>query len=64
LLLNVKVGHWVLGELTEFIEEPIARVDEPAAILRECATIAPHLAEFTLSLDGIEAKYPLLRNSF
>jgi len=53
----------VLGDLTDFIEEPIARFDEPVSALRERANVAPHLAEFTLSLDGIEAKYPLLRNS-
>jgi hypothetical protein len=51
----------ILDELTEFIEAPAPRLDEPASVLRERA--APHPAEFTLSLDGIEAKYPLLRNS-
>ena len=52
----------ILDELTDLIEAPPDRLDEPASVLRERAT--PHPAEFTLSLDGIEAKYPLLRNSF
>ena len=55
----------VLDELTEFIGEPVAPLlAEPASVLRLRAGVAPHPAEFTLSLDGIEAKYPLLRNSF
>lgn len=54
----------VLDDLTEFMEAPIARFDEPATALRERASAAPERAEFTLNLDGIEAKYPLLRNSF
>lgn len=55
----------VLDELAEFIGQPGAPLlDEPATVLRQRAGVAPHPTEFTLSLDGIEAKYPLLRNSF
>ena len=54
----------VLDDVAEFMEAPVARFDEPATALRERASAAPERAEFTLNLDGIEAKYPLLRNSF
>lgn len=43
--------------LAEIADAPIVPSDEPVA--------APvRVVEFTLSVDGIEAKYPLLRNAF
>jgi uncharacterized repeat protein (TIGR03809 family) len=47
--------------LAETTEAPVAPVAEPA---RERSAVAPHRGEFALTLDGIQAKYPLLRNSF
>lgn len=44
--------------LAEITEAPIAPLAEPPAAVPE------RIIEFTLSLDGIEAKYPLLRNTF
>lgn len=65
-----------LDVLAEIVEAPIAPVapSPPASIASFLQTFsspaddivaAPErVVEFTFSLDGIEAKYPLLRNSF
>lgn len=62
--------------LAEIVEAPLAPVAPrpPASIASFLQTFFPpadeivaapeRLVEFTFSLDGIEAKYPLLRNSF
>lgn len=60
--------------LAEIVEAPIAPVAPVASIASFLQTFSPPAAEivaapervveFTFSLDGIEAKYPLLRNTF
>lgn len=60
--------------LAEVTEAPLAPLAAPAAMAMLLPQFAPPAAEivaapervveFTLSLDGIEAKYPLLRNTF
>lgn len=62
-----------LDVLAEIVEAPVAP-SPPASIASFLQTfslpadefVAPpeRVVEFTFSLDGIEAKYPLLRNSF
>jgi uncharacterized repeat protein (TIGR03809 family) len=53
----VPVGFAGMPErLAEITEAPIAPEPPPA--------IHERVVEFTFSLDGIEAKYPLLRNAF
>ncbi len=44
--------------LAEIAEAPIVPLAEPPSVVPE------RVIEFTFSLDGIEAKYPLLRNEF
>jgi uncharacterized repeat protein (TIGR03809 family) len=44
--------------LAEMTEAPIAPQPQPPP------TVPERIVEFTLSLDGIEARYPLLRNVF
>ncbi|OAF07046.1 hypothetical protein AYJ54_18480 [Bradyrhizobium centrolobii] len=55
----------VLAEITEAPIAPIATFlptfSPPAA---DVVAAPERVVEFTLSLDGIEAKYPLLRNAF
>ncbi len=57
----------VLAEITEAPIAPIAallsKFTQPAAA-PERAEEPERVIEFTFSLDGIEAKYPLLRNAF
>jgi uncharacterized repeat protein (TIGR03809 family) len=52
-----------MERLIEVIEAPIAPLVEPSPATPERAA-PPRVSEFTLSLDGIEARYPLLRNAF
>jgi uncharacterized repeat protein (TIGR03809 family) len=64
----------VLADVTEAPIAPIAPVATPAPMAALLPQFAPpadeivaapeRVVEFTLSLDGIEAKYPLLRNVF
>ena len=64
----------VLAEVTEAPIAPVAPIAPLASIASFLQTFSPPAAEivaapervveFTFSLDGIEAKYPLLRNTF
>lgn len=64
----------VLAEIVEAPIAPVAPVAPVASIASFLQTFSPPAAEivaapervveFTFSLDGIEAKYPLLRNTF
>ena len=50
--------------LAEVIEASIVPAAEPPPAAPEGVAPVPRVSEFTLSLDGIEARYPLLRNAF
>jgi uncharacterized repeat protein (TIGR03809 family) len=64
----------VLAEIVEAPIAPLAPIAPAASIASFLQTFAPpadeivaapeRVVEFTFSLDGIEAKYPLLRNTF
>jgi uncharacterized repeat protein (TIGR03809 family) len=55
----VPVGlNSMASRLAEFTEAPTVPLAEPPP------TVPEHIVEFTLKLDGIEARYPLLRNAF
>ncbi|MEK9278654.1 MULTISPECIES: TIGR03809 family protein [unclassified Bradyrhizobium] len=61
----------VLADVTEAPIAPIATLAPIAAFLRtfsppaaDVVAAPERVVELTLSLDGIEAKYPLLRNAF
>jgi uncharacterized repeat protein (TIGR03809 family) len=57
----------ILPEITEAQIAPLAallpKFSQPA-FATELAAVPERVIEFTLNLDGIEAKYPLLRNAF
>jgi uncharacterized repeat protein (TIGR03809 family) len=55
--IRVELDHAADG-LAEITEAPIVPSEEPSPVAPE------RVVEFTFSLDGIEAKYPLLRNAF
>jgi len=55
----------VLSEITEAPLAPLAALLQQFSPPADEIVAAPErVVEFTLSLDGIEAKYPLLRNTF
>ena len=55
----------VLPEITEAPLAPLAALLQQFSPPADEIVAAPErIVEFTLSLDGIEAKYPLLRNTF
>jgi uncharacterized repeat protein (TIGR03809 family) len=69
--VHINAQAWVpvefdatLDRLAEVTEAPIVPAAEPPPATPERAPPPPRVSEFTLSLDGIEARYPLLRNAF
>ncbi|MFT4116176.1 TIGR03809 family protein [Bradyrhizobium sp.] len=60
-----------LADVTEIPIAPLAKPDPVAALLAELSSPAAEtvaepegMVEFTFNLDGLEARYPLLRNAF
>lgn len=65
--LDLGTAPEVLAEITETPIAPLAALQpefSPQAAAAEPASAPERVIEFTFSLDGIEAKYPLLRNAF